>query len=110
LDTVKRGRGRPRLEDTPEEIRAEVGEKQIDALISRRASSSSTHGYEAKHEIAIRVYHQRAREQRRIEWFEFHMSLSTLHARLSEEHERKAQQLLGVPRAPWIPSACSTRT
>jgi hypothetical protein len=42
----------------------------------------------------LREYHQRGEENRRLQWYEYHLSLSDLHQRLCEEHREKAARLL----------------
>lgn len=43
---------------------------------------------------SVRRYHARRREHNQAEWYAFEMYMSELHARLSREHEAKAQALL----------------
>src|SRR5687767_177147 len=93
-DTVaKRGRGRPKgtdFESLSEYDKVEHVEAQLDRMVDRRyeaeqvARSSEDEGYESAYQIIVAEYYRKAREERRVEWFEYFMRLAANHEKLRD--------------------------
>jgi hypothetical protein len=76
-------------------VAREPGAAELDRLIERR--SRKEQDPDEREDLwveSVRIFHERARAERRQQWTEFHRGMALLHGRLAAEHEEKAAKLL----------------
>jgi hypothetical protein len=67
---------------------------QIDAFIERRVrQNTEQRPEEVLYAASVRRYHSRRRNQARAAWFAHFCRMAENHARISEDYERRAEQL-----------------
>ncbi len=59
-----------------------------------KSSKDRANAEAARLELADRELAERRHRECRLAWYDFHCRMSDIHAALSEEHERKALELL----------------
>jgi hypothetical protein len=70
-------------------------EAELDRMIEKR-SRKGEQDPDEREDLwveSVRRFHERTRAERRAQWIEYEQHMSELHARLSREHEEKAQKL-----------------
>jgi hypothetical protein len=73
---------------------AHRADRQIDALIERRAAGAErAQAEQAAWAESARKYREAAQEERRREWEAYHASMADLHTRLAGEHRLAAMRL-----------------
>ncbi len=76
--------------------KAEAVESELDRLIERRAREERD--ADATEELwreSARVHSERRREELGAAWYDHHLRMQEVHARLASEHEARALRLLG---------------
>lgn len=72
----------------------DVATAQIDAFIERRArQSTEQRPEEVMYAESVRRYNARQRKEARAAWFAFFCRMAANHARISEDYERRAEEL-----------------
>ena len=75
--------------------KAEAVESELDRLIERRAREERD--VDATEELwkeSARVHNEQRREGHAAAWYDHHLRMQEVHARLASEHERRAAGLL----------------
>jgi hypothetical protein len=77
---------------------ATVEVARLDTFIARRHTqrrqSEGERAAEEAWKVSVARFHERAREEKRQAWIEYHEALCRLHTQLADEHEEKAQRLV----------------
>ncbi len=77
----------------------EIAEAELDRFIERRArEAGEAELIEAAWAESVRRHNARLREQNRWEWIRFFDRMARSHARISEDYQCRAEQLLEDPR------------
>jgi hypothetical protein len=75
--------------------RTEVIESEIDRIIERRAGEARDAGrVEELWRDSTRLHNERRRKENGAAWYDHHLRMHEVHARLASEHEAKALSLL----------------
>jgi hypothetical protein len=89
----------------------EAVDADLDRLISRRASTDNREDpieREESWKMSVRAHHEKIRERNRWEWVRFFDRMAESHARISEDYERRAEELCSEAKegAPWPHRRC----
>jgi hypothetical protein len=74
--------------------RGEAVEKELDQFIDRRAAQNGRQrAEEMAWKASVRSHLDRERRQNRAAWFAHYCQMAERHARISEDYERRAEEL-----------------
>ncbi len=75
----------------------EAAEAELNRFIDRRSEAAEKNGQERPEEVAyaesVRRYHARRRKEIAAAWFAHFCRMAENHARISEDYERRAEEL-----------------
>ena len=74
----------------------DVVDREIEAMISRRASTDSRTTADEREELwkaSVRAHHARRRREARALWFAHFCEMAQSHARIAKDYERRAEAL-----------------